>query len=424
MSVLNNLFEIGNLIFMAEILVAEMIFLYACPKRKLFVVRYIAAVALCFLLAYFFPMPRAIRYNVWFLLLRFIALFAYTVVAMGFCFKLNIPSLLTSCVAGYAVQHIAYQITTIFSNLTPLFEGWKNRSNLCDVVIFPFVSAAMFFLFGLSAAKNESYKNKDWRLIAISVVTIFICVVLMRFSRKDGFSVSNCLYSITCCLLALFIQYNLRRMFELKNENEAIKIIWKEEKKQYEISKSTIDLVNIKYHDLKRRLDSVHGLTREETDSLRDTLQLYSGSFRTGSEVLDVILTENSLRHRDEGIDFTFMGNGEQLSFMSVTDIYSLFGNALENAVEAVRGLTIPEKKTISITLEEKGDMLAVSVTNYFAGGDLKYLNGLPVTSKTAEEGYHGFGMKSIKLISEKYCGDMRVDTQGDLFTLNVYLMK
>ena len=46
------------------------------------------------------------------------------------------------------------------------------------------------------------------------------------------------------------------------------------------------------------------------------------------------------------------------------------------------------------------------------------------LTGKTEEEGFHGFGMKSMKLIAEKYGGSLSVSADGDLFTLDVYLMK
>ena len=50
--------------------------------------------------------------------------------------------------------------------------------------------------------------------------------------------------------------------------------------------------------------------------------------------------------------------------------------------------------------------------------------DGLPRTRKTEEEGFHGYGMKSMKLIAEKYGGSLSVSTDGDLFMLDVYLMK
>ncbi len=116
-------------------------------------------------------------------------------------------------------------------------------------------------------------------------------------------------------------------------------------------------------------------------------------------------------------------GNGADLGFMQTMDVYSLFGNAVANAVEAVEKLEDPEKKIIDIVSECRGDLVSIHISNYFTGS-LQYEDGLPKTGKTQEEGFHGFGMKSMKLIAEKYGGSLSASADGDLFTLDVYLMK
>ncbi len=107
---------------------------------------------------------------------------------------------------------------------------------------------------------------------------------------------------------------------------------------------------------------------------------------------------------------------------MNAMDVYSLFGNALSNAVEAVEKVDDPEKKTISITIEKKGDLVLVNVVNWFSG-ELRRENGLPVTTKKSEIGFHGYGMKSIRNVAQKYRGDIAITTDGGVFGLSVYLL-
>ena len=163
-------------------------------------------------------------------------------------------------------------------------------------------------------------------------------------------------------------------------------------------------------------------LPAEEVESIKDAVRIYGSRIRTGNDALDVLLTENSLRCSEEGIRLTFMGNGADLSFMQVMDVYSLFGNAISNAVEAVEKLEDPEKKIIDIVSERRGELVSIHISNYF-DGKLQLEDGMPLTGKTWEEGFHGFGMKSMKLIAEKYGGSLSVSADGDLFTLDVYLM-
>ncbi len=46
------------------------------------------------------------------------------------------------------------------------------------------------------------------------------------------------------------------------------------------------------------------------------------------------------------------------------------------------------------------------------------------MTSKKEEEGFHGFGIKSMSLIAQKYHGSLEFFTRGDLFVLTIYLMR
>lgn len=104
---------------------------------------------------------------------------------------------------------------------------------------------------------------------------------------------------------------------------------------------------------------------------------------------------------------------------MSVTDIGSLFGNALENAIQAVQKLDNPDDRIISLKVEEKGGMLLIRVENSYAE-TLEFDGELPKTTKE-DNGYHGFGLKSIRMVAERYGGVMRIQA-GEQFVLTVLI--
>ena len=74
-------------------------------------------------------------------------------------------------------------------------------------------------------------------------------------------------------------------------------------------------------------------------------MQIYSAIVRTGNEILDTILTEKSLICENSGIHISCVADGSLLAFMNPVDLYTLFGNALDNAIEAVRKLESKEKE-------------------------------------------------------------------------------
>ena len=414
--------------FLLELILAELIFLYPAEKRSLFPLRLGGVLLAVCAGQLLFPAGSPHTQTLTSQIGIFAGLFFLTVAAMGFCFRLRFPSLFSLCVAGYAVEHIAYHMSKLVQRATGLFAGaslgplqdWE----LMELAVFPPVYLIALGTIGWYARKNEAWKKSDMRFNALSIAVVFICVGLTRLVNRYGEvnSIPVSIYAVTCCVMALVVQFVLYHTVDLQSENRALSLLWQEERKQYELSKKTIDTINIKYHDLKHRLRDMR-LPAEEAESIKDAVRIYGSRIRTGSEALDVLLTENSLRCSEEGIRLTYMGNGADLGFMQVMDVYSLFGNAISNAMEAVEKLEDPEKKIIDIVSECRGDLVSIHISNYFSGA-LRMEDGLPRTRKTEEEGFHGFGMKSMKLIAEKYGGSLSVSADGDLFTLDVYLMK
>lgn len=414
----------GNIFFVTEVLIAELIFLYSAQKREKFLLRYLISTAVCLLVAYFFPVPRNMMSSPLYQLVRFLFLFGLTIAVTQCSFLVSPSPLLAACVAGYASQHTAYHVTNLISH-TEFLMDIADRGRVLELIVFPIVYLLLFLTFGLFVARNECHKKSDIRFNILSVIIVFICVVLSRFARYlDEFGdISVSIYTITCCLLALTVQFVLYRMVDLRHEIDTVRLLWQEERKQYAISKKNIELINIKTHDLKHKLSALQGqLPQEELDSIRDAVRIYDSNIKTGNEALDVLLTENSLRCSQEGILLTYMGNGADLGFMNIMDVYSLFGNAVSNAVEAVQTLSDPEKRVIDIVSERKGDIINISITNYFSG-ELRFEDGLPLTHKQEEAGYHGFGMKSMRLIAEKYGGKITARADGEVFNLSIYLL-
>ena len=414
--------------FLLELMIAELIFLYPADRRSRFGLRLGAVLLVCLAGQLLLPSDAPHTRTLMTQLGTFAGLFFLTVAAMGFCFRLFVPSLFSLCVAGYALEHIAYHVSKIVQKSTGLLLGaslgplqdWE----LMELVVFPLVYLIALGTIGYFSEKNECWKKSDFRFNALSIAVVFICVGLTRLVNRYGEvnSIPVSIYAITCCVMALVVQFVLYHTVDLRSENAALNLMWQEERKQFELSKKTIDTINIKYHDLKHKLRDMR-LPAEEIQSIQDAVRVYGSRIRTGNEALDVLLTENSLRCSEAGIRLTYTGNGADLGFMKSMDVYSLFGNAVSNAVEAVEKLDDPEKKIIDIVSECRGELVSIHISNYFSG-ELKMEDGLPLTGKTEEEGFHGFGMKSMKLIAEKYGGSLSASADGDLFTLSVYLMK
>ena len=92
--------SVGNLFFTTELLIAELIFLFAAPKREHFLARYAGAALLCFAIAYFFPVPFPLALNPFYQLFRFLFLFALTIGVVRVSFRVECSPMYAACVAG------------------------------------------------------------------------------------------------------------------------------------------------------------------------------------------------------------------------------------------------------------------------------------------------------------------------------------
>ena len=140
----------------------------------------------------------------------------------------------------------------------------------------------------------------------------------------------------------------------------------------------------------------------------------------TGNEVLDIILTEKSLICREKGIKMTCLADGSKLGFMRDGDLYALFGNIVDNAIEAASALEDSEKRCISLNVGTSGAFVSISENNYYSGSIRFSEDGLPLTDKDTD--YHGYGMLSIETVVKKYEGNLSVSVKGDMFRLNVLI--
>jgi len=112
------------------------------------------------------------------------------------------------------------------------------------------------------------------------------------------------------------------------------------------------------------------------------------------------------------------VADGEALSFLDEMDLCSLFGNALDNAIESACQVPEEEQRLIHLTAAREKGFVRVRLSNRCVGTpDLR--RGLPETTK-ADRRYHGFGLKSIRATAEKYGGSMTIRAENGWFELRV----
>lgn len=219
----------------------------------------------------------------------------------------------------------------------------------------------------------------------------------------------------------MLFYYHLKSAKKAEHERDIIDKLWDEDRKHYELAKENIDLINMKCHDLKHQ---IHNIGKNETldnkyiKSIEESIMIYDSVIKTGNNALDVSIAEKALICNKNNISLTCMIDGAKLNFIDDSDIYALFGNALDNAIEYLTNFVENEKRFIRIKSKEQNGLYILRVENYLKD-KIELENGLPKTIKI-DKNFHGFGVKSIKTIVESYKGEFFITQEDNLFSINM----
>ena len=230
-----------------------------------------------------------------------------------------------------------------------------------------------------------------------------------------------------CALIVIWVTTGLLAAQAEKQELLLQKMLAEKQHHQYLVQKEAMEAVRHKYHDLKHFLKAAetagHGEELGEfIRDLRREIEPYETLQETGNRVLNILLAERIRECQRRQIRLIPAIDARGLSFMSTVDLCTLFGNAMDNAVEACEKIEETEKREIRIRIAPSGDMTVMRFQNTFEGPDGLENTALQTTKRDAAN--HGYGLDSIRKISENYGAVMTIRSDGGIFTLTVLFPK
>ena len=345
----------------------------------------------------------------------------------------NITEIIFVVAAGYATQHMCFALSRMGLYLLNIPYGTSQDHIVHAFVtrygIFPLAAVSVYFIAVKGNQKKSEFSDGDLRIAVLAAVLLLTAITLSVYwsydSNLDGNKVGGMIcpaYSFICCAFVLVLSYRVLWENSMKREHEKMEEMLRMADIQQKSSKEAIDIINIKCHDLRHQIRLFRGAGRIDESVLKEMEQAvdaYDITVKTGNPALDVLLTEKNQICRSKQIGFTCMADGKGLAYMEPADLYALFGNALENAIEATEQLTDPAQKQIVLTVRPVEGFCSVHLQNY-TKEPLRLENGLPVTSKQ-DRLNHGFGTRSMQLLVEKYGGELTFQQEADV--VNIYML-
>lgn len=297
----------------------------------------------------------------------------------------------------------------------------------------------IFFVVGklwtMPKLTNQVLQVQPNELIAVLITAIAVFTISnvsflpiwTPFSEQNNVTIANIRTMVDFAGVAMIYAYYAQKC-ELRTRQElnVMQNVLQNQYLQYQQSKESIDLINYKYHDLKHQIAALRAEENPERrsaflDEMEADIHRYEVQNKTGNKVIDTILTSKNMICGQYHISLNCVIDGSLLKFMDTLDLCSIFGNALDNAIECEKKIPEREKRLIHVAVFAQKNFVIMRFENYF-NGELQMQDGVPKTTKAKKKEFHGFGIKSIRYTVQKYEGAVNISQRENWFELKILL--
>lgn len=364
--------------------------------------------------------------STWLLLVIYGITFAYAAVSTHLCTKMDWPAsaycgiwiVLTSeslyelwRVVLWLAEALGMQHTALDS--TPLLLGQLAFTVAGCVIVRYTMARAM--------PEDGDYRigprqlGSAGLLGAIFVFQFFALQTSLRVGLRPSAVVTPSLLTQLYCLTLLYLQTELFKKSAMQKEMEALNLLYDRQRKQYQIARRNVQIINRKCHELKVQIADLRRLQPDEAtvrslDEAEQAARMYDANAATGNEVLDVVLTEKSLLCESQRIRLNCVADGACLAYVEPGDLYALFSNLLDQAVDAAAQQQETDHRMIDLLVCKRQGFAVINVIG-------------PVLPAQSEHGRrHNYELKVARRVVQKYNGTMSTEPRGALFAVKIVL--
>ena len=274
---------------------------------------------------------------------------------------------------------------------------YKIKANDCAVLSTVFMIGFAALMFSVYNVLNLS---KIPHILIFFSLTIFILIFLIVF-----------LYSKNTMFLREQEQKDKMQIAQLQQQ-----FVYYQEKLKDE------EKVRSVYHDMKnhllvlqRQINSPE--TAEMVEKLQSQVAMYGDYEHTGNDILDIILKEKSETAREKHIALSVTADLNGVDFIEPLDVSTIFGNGLDNAIEASEKLP-EEQRAILVKAGRVQNFFSVLIEN----SCLQNREYTKQRTTKSDDFLHGFGISNMRKAAEKYDGQLTIKCENEKFTLKILI--
>lgn len=313
-----------------------------------------------------------------------------------------------------AIETITFNSITLLFNITA-----SEAMNIPGYLVLGIIiSKSIQFIISYVLYVKKIFRNielgKVYWIVFLILFFIATCVSYLIFWTLDQINDPNYNLLAMFCTLSLYISTFLAFYLFVRSQRQNQIIRYQEQAEQQmrfqlQHMDETIlsqNKLRAMRHDMNSHLIALKSFFDARDfkggsryiENLDTQFQQAALSVTTGNNALDSVLSAKRSLAESKGIAFHTKIKIQENLPIAPEDCSIIFGNALDNALEACERLPADAEKSINLFLQQDATTIFCKITNTAPPNTEKTF----LTSK-ADKVNHGFGMKNIKEALEKY---------------------
>lgn len=282
-------------------------------------------------------------------------------------------------------------------------------------------------------SKIKFNKVSDFIVFLVFPLIIFV-ILLLTYAIASDANTSDLyrvflgiisILSFAIAIIILSIMVKVGKSYEIQTRN----LLMQREQEMYKkeidnAGKYINEIAGIK-HDMKNQVFCIaemisngdiaeaEEMCKTMTDKLNETNEI----FNSKNIFLNSILNVTYRKAKENNIDIKIKVDCD-FSKLEGSDIITLIGNLTDNAIEALSKQN--SNRSMRIALSQKGGYYVLAVRNHIEKSVLK--NNPSLATNKKDKLFHGYGLKSVNDIVNKYKGCIKIDEKNSEFLVSLML--
>lgn len=340
------------------------------------------------------------------------------------------------------VFHLCTDLSkTLVLDIIPPLSEFKHNGSVTDMLMLLALISVVLFL-ALMVLRRSVFRMRSEKLKASEGIQIFFPAVpylYVKYVQYRSYVMGAVettqeisVMSFGLCLLALVIAVLTERNIVSSMERERsarAQLALERQQEEMQLHLQRIDEINRLSHDMRNHLSTIAAMSQQ--DEVTAYIESLLPKFRpivvtpvSGVEALDVLISRKMDECAQAGgalVPCISAEAIEALGALSAPDICTIFGNLLDNAVEAVRAVGDVQMRDVVLRVARRAGFLVIRTENRFEGKrNVTSDAGFATTKPDAAA--HGYGMKNVMDVVERLGGEMTAQTQNCQFIVNILL--